>query len=269
MLTVVIIAKNEEKMLKGCLESVKWADEIIVADSGSTDNTLEVAKKYTNKILKVTDDNFASWRNQALKAAGGDYILFVDADERVLRSLKEEILEKIGDLTQKDVAWAIPRRNIILGEEKSYKAFWPDYVARLFKKDKLKGYQGEVHEQPLVDGEIRKLKSPFLHLTHRDIDSMVLKSLSWGNIDARLRHAAHHPPMTGPRFIKLLFTTLWKEGVIRGGFFGGTVGVIDSLLQTFSVYISYVKLWQLQRRETLEETYQKVDRKLLENDFRY
>ncbi|OGE34578.1 hypothetical protein A3C32_04515 [Candidatus Daviesbacteria bacterium RIFCSPHIGHO2_02_FULL_41_14] len=269
MLSVIIITKNEESMLKTCLESVKWADEIIVADSGSEDKTLEIAKKYTDRVIKVTGNNFAGWRNQSLEKAQGDYVLFVDADERVLSFLKEEILQKMGELDSQEVAWAIPRRNIILGEEKSYKAFWPDFVVRLFKKDKLKGYQGEVHEQPVVDGKVGRFKNPFLHLTHRDIDSMVLKSLSWGNIDAGLKLKDSHPKMTGPRFIKILFTQLWKETVTRGGVFGGTVGVIDSLLQTFSVYISYVKLWQLQRMESLSETYSKIDEQLLKNDFRY
>ena len=98
---------------------------------------------------------------------------------------------------------------------------------------------------------------------------MVLKSLSWANIDAKLRVDANHPQMTGWRFLRILFTELWNQGIKRRGFFNGTVGVIDALLQVFSMYISYVKLWQLQRKETLEETYQKIDQQLLKSNFRY
>lgn len=275
MLSVIIIARNDEKLIKNCLESVKWADEIIVVDDGSTDSTSEVAAKYTSKVYEVKplssgnksqSEDFSEKRNFGLNKATGDWILCVDTDERVLNPLKEEIQNIISHDTS-EVAWKIPRTNVILGEVKKYKAFWPDYVIRLFKKEHLKGWQGKVHEQPEYEGKLGTIKNSFLHLTHRDIDSMVLKSLNWANIDAKLRLDAGHPPMSGPRFIKILFSEIWNQGVNRRGFFNGTVGVIDSLLQAFSLYITYVKLWQFQRSETLDETYEKIDKKLMESDF--
>ncbi|KKQ67253.1 MAG: Glycosyl transferase family 2 [Candidatus Daviesbacteria bacterium GW2011_GWA2_38_24] len=268
MISAIVLTKNEEKMIQTCLESIKWVDEIIVVDNGSTDKTLEEVQKYTEKIYQSDKPSFAERRNLGLSKAKGNFILCVDADERVTHDLKTEILEKVNSSFE-EVAWDTPRRNIILGEEKRYKPFWPDYVTRLFKREFLKGWVGDVHEYPEFDGKHGKLKNALLHLTHRDIDSMVLKSLSWANIDAKLRVDANHPQMTGWRFLRILFTELWNQGIKRRGFFNGTVGVIDALLQVFSMYISYVKLWQLQRKETLEETYQKIDQQLLKSNFRY
>jgi (heptosyl)LPS beta-1,4-glucosyltransferase len=92
MISVVVITKNESERLKVCLESVKWADEIVVADNGSTDDTLEIAKRYTDKIIVFKDQDFAELRNKAFEKTSGDWVLYVDADERVLEPLKEEIL---------------------------------------------------------------------------------------------------------------------------------------------------------------------------------
>jgi hypothetical protein len=268
MLSVVIIARNEERLIKGCLESVKWADEIVVIDNGSTDKTLSIVNNYTERIYKTSANNFSEIRNMAINKVKGEWLLFVDADERVLKGLREEIQELISGSPNEN-AWAISRRNIVLGSEVRYAAFWPDYVIRLFKTHKLKGYRGDIHEQPQYEGELGYLKSSFLHLTHRDIDSMVLKSLSWANIDARLRFQAHHPKMNGLRFLRIILTEIWNQGVIRRGFFNGTVGTIDSLVQVFSMFLSYAKLWQLQRSEDLDQSYSKIDKELERSNFQY
>ena len=96
---------------------------------------------------------------------------------------------------------------------------------------------------------------------------MVLKSLGWANIDARLRLDAGHPPMSPLRFIRILITETWNQGVIRQGFFNGSVGTIDALIQTFSLLLSYAKLWQLQQKVPLSEKYKQIDKKLIENGF--
>lgn len=268
MISVLIIAKNSEDLIKSCLESVKWADEIVVVDNDSTDKTSDIAKRYTDKVFKKSAHDFSEIRNYGLSKCNGDFVLCVDTDERVLKDLKDEIIKIIVDDTQNN-AWEISRINIILGEEKKYPAFWPDLVIRLFRKDQLKGWEGAVHEQPKFNGSLGRLKNSFLHLTHRDIDSMVLKSLDWANIDAKLRFEAHHPKMTGVRFFRILITETFNQGIIRRGFFNGTVGVIDSLLQVFSFYISYVKLWQMQQKPSLEEKYKAIDDKLIKEGFEY
>lgn len=265
MISVIVIAKNEQDRIEVCLKSIKWADEIIVADNGSEDKTLEIAGKYTDKIIIFKEQDFATLRNKATEKASGDWLLYIDADERVLESLKNEIM----DLASKNdkSAYAISRKNIIFGKEVNYGPYQKDWVIRLLKKDKLKKWMGKVHEYPQFEGKLGYTKNSLLHLTHRNIDQVVLKSLNWSKIDARLRYGAGHPQMTGWRFLRILISETFNQGIKRKGFFGGTVGVIDSTLQVFSLFITYVRLWQMQQPKFLDKVYQDIDANLLKNNF--
>lgn len=267
MLSVIVITKNEESRINACLESVKWADEIIVVDNGSKDNTLEIAKKYTDKIFNVNLQDFAEIRNFAVKKTSGDWILFVDADERVIESLKQEIEVMMSFANYS--AYAISRRNVIFGTEVKYGPFWPDWVIRLLRKDAFEGWVGSVHEYPRFKGNLGYSKNSLLHLTHRSIDQIVLKSLEWSKIDAKLRLDANHPKMSGLRFIRILVSEVFNQGILRKGFFNGSVGVMDSVLQAFSLFMTYVRLWQIQQNKPLEETYNDIDKKLITENFKY
>lgn len=267
MISAVVLTKNEEGLLEACLQSVKWVDEIIVVDDGSVDNTLKVADRYTDKIFTFKDQDFAKRRNFAVSKTSGDWILFIDADERVLKSLKEELQQMIQ---REDVSvLAISRRNIILGLEQNYGPFWPDWVIRLIRKENFLGYEGSIHEQPKFKGKLEYSKHSLIHLTHRGVDQIVLKSLNWSRIDAKLRFDSNHPKMTGWRFLRILLSEMFNQGIKRRGFFSGTIGVIDSLLQVFSLYISYVRLWEMQQSRPLERVYKDIDEKLRKNNFEY
>lgn len=267
MLTVIVITKNEEDRIRACLESIKWAPEIIIADNGSKDQTLKIAKEYTDKIIVFSKQDFAQLRNKVMERASGDWILFVDADERVLTNLKKEIEEII--INEKYSAFAISRRNIIFGSEKRYGPFWPDWVIRLIKKKDFISWVGEVHEYPKFKGELGYSKNSLLHLTHRNIDQIVLKSLEWSKIDAKLRLKANHPKMSGWRFLRIFASEIFNQGILRKGFLNGTIGIMDSILQTFSLYITYVRLWQLQQPKPLSDIYDEIDKSLIDKDFKY
>lgn len=266
MLSVVIITKNEESRIKACLESVKWADEIIVVDSGSEDNTLKIAREYTEKIFEVSLQDFSSLRNLVTEKASGDWVLFVDSDERVLESLKKEIeiMITLSDYS----AYAISRKNIIFGQEVRYGPFWPDWVVRLIKKQDFNGWVGKVHEYPKFRGKLGYSRNSLLHLTHRNIDQIVLKSLEWSKIDAKLRLDSKHPKMSGWRFLRIFITEIFNQGILRKGFFNGTIGTMDSLLQAFSFYMTYVRLWEMQQSKPLDKVYDELDQKLIENSFK-
>lgn len=267
MLSVIIIAKNEQDRIETCLQSVKWADEIIVFDNSSIDDTVEIAKKYTNKVYSGEFEDFSKLRNKALAETNNEWVLYVDSDERVLKSLKEEILGLIK--TSKYSAYAISRRNIIFGEEKKYGPFWPDWVIRLIKKSDFLQWEGKVHEQPKFKGNLGYTKNSLLHLTHRNIDQIVLKSLEYSKIDARLRLASNHPPMTGWRFLRILITETINQSIVRKGFSSGTIGIMDSLLQIFSLIITYIRLWELQQDKTRTEVYKRIDEQLQKDNFSY
>lgn len=265
MLSVIIITKNEESRLRACLESVKWANEIIVVDQGSTDRTVEIAKSFNAKVFESDSTDFSVRRNLGAEKASGDWLLYIDADERVSAGLKSELFDIFED--SKYAAYAISRQNIIWGEKKNYGPFWPDWVIRLLHKPHFKLWVGKVHEYAQFEGELGYAKNSFIHLTHRSVEQVIMKNLEWSKIDAKLRLDAGHPPMSGWRFLRVFLTETWNQGFVRKGFFNGSVGVIDSLMQTFFLLTSYVRLWEIQRKEPLDDTYDKLDQKLMENNF--
>ena len=160
-------------------------------------------------------------------------------------------------------------KNIIFGQEVKYGPFWPDWVIRLLKKDQFEEWIGKVHEYPKFKGNLGYTKNSLIHLTHRNIDQVVLKSLEWSKIDAQLRYDANHPKMSGWRFIRIFISEVFNQGILRKGFFGGTAGVIDSVLQTFSMFITYVRLWQLQQSKPISDIYDDIDENLIKNKFEY
>lgn len=267
MISAIILTKNEQDRINACLESIKWVDEIIIYDNDSTDKTVEIAKKYTDKIFNFKQLDYAKIKNEAFEKTKGDWILYIDADERVLKPLEIEISQLIKDT--KKSSFAISRRNIILGQETKYDAFWPDWIIRLVKRESFKGWQGSVHETLTFEGDLGYTKNSFIHLTHRDLDQIILKSLNWSNIDAELRLKSNHPKMSSARFLRILFTELFHQGIIKKGFFNGTVGTIDSILQSFSLFMTYVRLWQLQQSKSLDQIYDEIDKKLIESEFEY
>lgn len=266
-LSIVVITKNEESLLKTCLKSCAFADELIVIDNSSTDKTVEIARQNGAKVIPFESDDFAKTRNKGMEAAKSDWVLYVDADERILKDLEMEILDAINGVPIS--ALAISRQNIIFGQSVNYGPYQKDWVIRLFKKSDFETWVGKVHEYGKFKGEMGYSKNSLLHLTHRNLDHFMQKSLDWSNIDAKLRIDANHPKMTKPRFLRILFTSFWNELIIRRGLFGGTVGFIDSTLQAISFYLTYIRLWEFQHSKSLDEIYKDIDKKLIENNFEY
>lgn len=266
-ISVIVISKNEESMIKTCLLSLKWADEIVLIDNGSTDKTAEIAKSEGARVIKFESDDFSKTRNKGMEEVRGDWVLYVDADERVLKPLREEVINLVN--FSKYCAYAISRKNIIFGYPVKYGPYKKDWMVRLFKKDKFETWVGKVHEYGKFHGKLGYTKNSLLHLTHRDLDHFMSKALEWSKIDAKLRLEAGHPKMTAWRFIRILKTETFVQLFGRKGLFGGTVGVIDAILQVFSFFMTYVRLWEMQQKPSLPEQYKQIDKKLLENDFEY
>ncbi|MGA2910217.1 MAG: glycosyltransferase family 2 protein [Candidatus Microgenomates bacterium] len=223
---VLIGGVVDKNLLVKCLDSVAWCDEIVKVD--------------TSKIK----GGFADWRNEGAKKAKGDWLLYLDTDEEVTPELKKMILQVIG--TNEFSAYAIPRKNIFLGHEMHWGGWSPDFVLRLIEKDKLKGWKGELHEQPEIVGFTAHLKEPLIHISHRNITEMVEKTNKWSEIEAKLLYDSGHPEMNIIRFFSAGFREFWYRGIVKLGFLDGTVGIIEIIYQTFSRLITYSKLWELQ-----------------------
>jgi len=243
-LSAIIIAQNEEKRIKDCLKTLTWADEVVVVDSGSTDKTAEVAQRNQARIVENKKGGFSRSRNLGAEKAKGDWIFYIDADERMTPALEKEILETIKDISLN--AYAMPRKNIIFGKEFKHTGQWPDYVKRLFRKSGFLGWQGELHEEPKFVGELGHLKNPLIHLKHNDLAEMVEKTNKWSEIEARLMYEAGHPKMNIPRFLSAMFREFWLRMIRQMAFLDGPKGIIYALYQVFSRFVSYAKLWEMQ-----------------------
>lgn len=245
-LTAVIIARNEENKIADAVESVSWADEVIVVDSGSVDKTPDIAKMLGAAVIKTSGKNYSDWRNDGLKNAQGRWILYIDADERVTPLLRKEILETLGKELSQSTAFAIPRRNFIFGKEMKYGGLWPDYQKRLFRKENISGWSGELHEEPEIKGPIGHLKEPLIHLKHDNIEDMVVKTNRWSETEAKLLYRGGHPKMSWWRFLRIMTTEFYLRFLTQRGFLDGTEGVIYSLYQVWSKFVTYSKLWEMQ-----------------------
>jgi glycosyltransferase involved in cell wall biosynthesis len=250
-LSIVTIAKNEEKMLGECLETVAWADEVILVDTGSVDKTIDIAKRSGAKVVDFGGSGtFSDWRNRGIKEASGEWVLYVDADERVTPGLKKEIESRIRSNELGENAYAIPRRNFIFGKEFRHGGQWPDYVKRLFKKSQFRGWSGSLHEEPKFAGDMGQLKSPLIHIKHESLSEMVEKTNGWSEIEAKLMLDAHHPPMNILRLLSAMAREFWLRFIREFAFLDGTEGVIYGLYQVYSRSISYAKLWEMQLKGT-------------------
>ena len=246
MISVLILTTNSEETLKECLESIKGlADEIVVVDGGSVDNTIKIAKSFGAKVVENTFKNFADQRNLAASLAHNDWIFYIDSDEKVTSEFIDEFKAKIGLADSGIGGFFIKRKTYFLGKD------WglTDQVQRVFKKSKLKEWRGVVHETPVVDGNMGVIDSPIIHNTHRNLEQMVAKTNEWSEYEAELRLKNHHPKMTAWRFFRVMATGFFKSYFKEGGWKNGTAGIVESIFQSFSMFITYAKLWEKQNKK--------------------
>lgn len=244
MISVVIITKNAASKIKAALESVGWADEVLVLDGGSADKTVQIAKRHGARVGRQTGRNYSEWRNQGVKEAKSDWVFFVDYDEVVSPALAREVQQVVQ--TNEHSAYAMPRQNIVFGKELRHGGWYPDYVLRLIKKSTFITYEGELHEQPKVEGEVGYLKNALVHYKEDNLSDMVAKTNRWSEIEARLLYKAGHPKMSWWRFVKIMWVEVFDRLVIKGGFLDGGEGIIYCLYQGWSKFLTYAKLWEMQ-----------------------
>lgn len=250
-ISAIIIAKNEEAMIEDCLMSLSFVSEIILVDTGSTDKTSNIAAKYNAKIIKSDKKSFSDWRNEGLKKALQPWVLYIDCDERVSAKLASEISDIVSSKPDKWGCFAIPRRNEIFGKKFSYGGWYPDYVKRLFPKAYLSKWVGDLHEEPVFKGEIFHLKNDLQHIKHEDVFEMLEKTNKWSDIEASLMFASGHPPMNIPRFLSAMGREFIRRMIMQKAFLDGGEGIIMAIYQTYSRFLSYAKLWELQEKDKI------------------
>lgn len=247
MLSGIVITKNEEQMINDCLLSLKFCDEIIVVDTGNTDKTNQISQKHKAKIVKSSGVDYSIFRNDGLAAVSGDWILYLDADERVTPLLRNEIENKIKSTTFS--AYAIPRQNIFLGKEMNYGGWENDYVTRLFRRSSFKKWANPLHEEAKYEGKLGKLDNKMVHISHRDLSSMLNKTLSFTAFEANLRYEAGHPLIVAWRIVRVMLTEFWLRFIKHSAWRDGVEGIIDGMFQVFNSFIIYARLWEIQTKE--------------------
>jgi glycosyltransferase involved in cell wall biosynthesis len=240
----IVITKNAEEIIADCLDSLSFCEEIIVIDSKSEDRTGEIAEKMGAKVFEHNFQDFSEARNFGLEKASGEWIVYIDSDERVTEELASEIKSKtlLGNFS----AFRIKRKNFYFGNHE-----WPciEHLERVFKKDRLGGWYGKLHESPKIKGEIGELEGYLLHYTHRDLRSMLEKTIQWSKVEAELRYAGNHSKMTWWRFPRVMLTAFFDSYIRQGGWKIGSVGLIESVYQSFSIFITYARLWEMQEKK--------------------
>ena len=227
-LSVIIITKNEADNIARCLESVRFADEIVVLDSGSTDTTLEIAKRYTKHVYQSTDwQGYGIQKQRALAHAGGDWVLNLDADEHVTPELRTHILNAITSSTVD--AYRIPIRMVFYDQPLRFCSS-PKRHIRLFKRSMAQYSPDVVHEKIILPAHavIERIKSPILHRSFRDVSHALTKLNRYSSYSAQVSMNQH----TKPSLSKTLSSTIWmffRCYVLQGGFLHGKPGLFFAL----------------------------------------
>lgn len=242
-ISAIIIAGNEEKNIRDCLESVKWCDEIILVDSESIDKTVEIAKEYTDKIFIKKWEGFADQKKYLLEKAANEWVLSLDADERVSDELREEVENLLINETQYD-GYKIPRESYFLNKKIKHCGWYPDYQLRLFQKSKTQVTERKVHEGFIVDGKVGTLKNNLIHFTHQNIAETISKINSYSTLEAEEKFDKKKVKplqiLTHPiaAFLNHFFS--------RKGYKEGVHGLMISLIHAMTNMLTYMKLWEMQ-----------------------
>lgn len=242
-LSVAVIALNEADRIRACLESVAWADEVVVVDSGSSDKTLEIAREFTDHVLFHPWAGFAAQKNFALSQCRGDWILSLDADERVSEALQREIVATLAG-NPPVAGFFVPRQNFFQGRWMRHGGLYPDLQLRLFRRGRGAFAERAVHESVRVEGPTARLRAPLVHQSYRGIEDFVARANRYSELAARELAARGR----GGSSADLLLRPLWRfvrMYVLRGGFLDGRRGFVLAVLYAHYVFIRAVKVREL------------------------
>jgi glycosyltransferase involved in cell wall biosynthesis len=245
-LSVVLMVKNESANLRRALASVKFADEIIVADTGSTDNTVEIAERFGAKVIHCPWRGFGPTKAEVLSHATGRWVFSLDADEEVTPELAEQVRDVVSDPRDEFAAYRLARQANFLGRWIRHSGWYPDYVLRLYRKGSARVTEDAVHERIIAEGKTGTLTGILRHYTDPTIDHYLEKMSRYTRLSAEGLHAAGRrgrwwdliarPPF---KFIKMYFLKL--------GFLDGWQGLTLAFFSSVHVFTKYARLRSLQK----------------------
>jgi len=245
-LSAIVLTRNEERNIVDCLRSLSWADEVLVLDSGSEDATVALAQEMGARVETRPFDNYPRQRNAALELARGEWVFFVDADERASEELAGEVRKAIAE-GEADGFW-VPRHNYIFGRLIRHAGWYPDYQLRLFRRHKGRYDESrEVHELVMLDGPQGYLENPLIHYNYEDIGQFIERQNRYTEMEAAylFRGGARAKVRN---FIIQPCREFRRRYITLQGYKDGRHGLFLSLLMAYYEGVKYAKLWRLQRR---------------------
>ena len=250
-ISVYIIAYNEADKIEAALRSVTWADEILVADSYSTDGTAEIARKYTQRVVQVPFAGFGKLRNDVLAQLTGDWIFSLDADERCTEAAAAEIRRVIKQADAAD-AYRVPRRNFFLGRWIRYSGWYPDYrQPQLFRRGKLRYTEDAVHESYVLEGSLGTLTEPIAQVPFRDLAQIVHKMQRYSSLGVDRLAQRDTPPSMGKALAHGIGAFL-RHYVVRLGFLDGWAGFVIAFSNFEGTFYRYAKYTERTQKLTSE-----------------
>ena len=251
-LTIIVLTKNEERNVRECLETATWADELIVCDSFSTDRTPEIALKYTPNVVQHEYVHYGAQQNWIVPQASSEWVMVLDADERMSPGLRAAIRDAMGEGGEYD-GFRVLRRTYFLGKIIDHCGWGRDYTNRLFKRDKGRYADKQVHANVEIDGgRIGTIDEYLIHYTDRDLKNYFEKFDRYSSLRAadmfrrgekfRLWKLLLKPPV---RFLKMYLLKL--------GFLDGFHGLLLCILSSMNTVVRYAKLWEMERRGSVGE----------------
>jgi len=245
--SVYMITYNNEETVERALKSVTWANEIVIVDSFSSDRTVEIGRKFTDKLFQRKWPGHRDQYQHAADLTTHEWIMFVDADEEISPELAEEIRQELNGKVEGVDGFFVYRRTFYLGRWIRYGGWYPDGEIRLYRRDKGK-WEGGLHARVVIEGTVKSLKGKYLHYTYRNISDQIQTIDKYSRIAAEdmlqqeetfsLFKLLFHPPF---RFI--------KEYFFKSGFRDGLPGLVIVISTMYYVFIKYAKLWELMRTQ--------------------
>lgn len=269
MISLVVNAKNSEKIIERCLKSVRgMADEIVIVDDDSSDRTFEIAKRFTKTIYKHRSSGYVEpARNYAINKAKGDWIFILDTDEEITQDLKDELI-RISHKKNIDFV-KIPRKNIIFNKWIKNSGWWPDYQIRFFRKDKVI-WDNQIHSKPKTIGVAYAIpqdeKLSIIHHNYKDLGEYIWRMNVYTDIEAK-QLIMENKKFTAANLLTYPAAEFIRRYFIWQGYKDGMYGLILAILQAFSFFIVQVKIWQSlgkpeQNPDEILKTFQTESRKI-------
>lgn len=242
MIAATIIAKNEAENIGACLSTLVWCDEIVVVDGGSSDRTMEVAQHFKAKIFPEPNwQGFGAQKNRALDHASADWIISIDADERVTPELAEEIQRVIASPDALN-AYSMPRLSSYCGQFMRHSGWYPDRVVRLFRRGTARFSDDVVHERLLTTGPVGQLQNPLIHYSYRSLDDVLDKMNRYSSAGAQKLRERGKRAGVGKALAKSGWA-FFRTYVLRRGFLDGRLGFVLACSVAHETWYRYLKLW--------------------------